>query len=116
LILNVQDVNPRLKTFFAVWFVVQIVLPFTAPLHTCDLRDIFGTQRQDAASHSGKSSMPTTAAESESEADAFVSPLAASALRVSASELVRSDSSARAFVFAFDLTSSPHVQQTVLRL
>jgi len=109
-------VNPRLKTFFAVWFVVQIVLPFTAPLHTCDIRDIFGTQRHDNASRSGNSSMPTAAAEFESEADAFVSPLAASVLRLSATDLVRSDVPARAFLFTFDLTSSPHVQQTVLRL
>jgi len=109
-------VNPRLRTFFAVWFVVQIVLPFTAPLHTCDLRDILGPQSHDSASRSAKSSTPTAAMESEPEADAFVSPLAASALRISATELVRSDVSARAFAFTFALTSSPHVQQTVLRL
>src|SRR5262245_10781162 len=32
----------RFKIVVALWFVVQITLPFTAPLQTVDLTDLFG--------------------------------------------------------------------------
>jgi hypothetical protein len=41
----------RLKSVIAVWFVLQIVLPFTAPLQTCALIDLLPA----STSHSGHS-------------------------------------------------------------
>ena len=35
----------RLKSLIALWFVLQVVLPFTAPLRTGDLRDLLGTRQ-----------------------------------------------------------------------
>jgi hypothetical protein len=44
---------PRLKNVIAVWFVLQIVLPFTAPLQTCALADLL-----PASSHSDGAPLP----------------------------------------------------------
>ena len=112
-------VNHRLKSLIAVFFVVQIVLPFTAPLHVCDFNDLFGA----AASHEEPGSQqnhplsPTPAKEAEPETDTFVSPLAAATLSASVALVVESGERAgRLSSAVVDATSSPHVQQTVLKL
>jgi len=112
-------VKHRLKCLIAVFFVVQIVLPFTAPLHVCDFNDLFNA----AASHEEPGSQqshplwPTPAKEAEPETDAFVSPLAAATLSASVALVVASGRGAGRLPIAIvDAASSPHVQQTVLKL
>ncbi len=111
-------VTPRFKSLIAFWFVLQIVLPFTPPLQTCELKDLLGTQEHKHIPASPESSTtPTPENESESDANLFVSPLAVATLSASASLVVACEAVASAFVtIAFALPSSPHVQQTVLRL
>src|SRR5262249_34878841 len=41
--------STRLKILVVWWFVVQITLPFTAPLQTVDLTDLFGQRSQQQA-------------------------------------------------------------------
>jgi hypothetical protein len=107
-------VPQRLKSLIALWFVLQIVLPFTAPLHTCGLPDLLG-----AGQHQ-KSDWPASApltSEANPVTNWFVSPLAASALRASTGlAVVCRAATCAPFMSAFDPTPSPQVQQTVLRL
>ena len=50
----------RLQQLVACWFVLQIVLPFTAPLQTLELRDLFGsTHHHDAAPSPESTTTPT---------------------------------------------------------
>lgn len=104
----------RFKKILALWFIVQIVLPFTAPLQTCDLGDLFGTHQTTPVS-SESSTTPANA--TTSEANAYVSPLEASTLRVS-SDLAVNDRIAMGGLFAatHGLSPAPPVQQTILRL
>ena len=107
----------RFKSLIALWFVLQIALPFTAPLQTCDLRDLLGTTHQRGTSESPESSSTPLAAEAESEANSFVSPLEASTLRASTSlAVICHVATCGPFMAAFSLSPSPQVQQTVLRL
>jgi hypothetical protein len=46
-----QQMPSRLKSVIALWFVLQIILPFTAPLQTCALVDLLPA----SSSHSGRS-------------------------------------------------------------
>ena len=112
--------HQRLKGLLAVWFILQIVLPFTAPLQTCDLRDLLGTREHrgtPASPASPESSTTPTANENEAEANSFVSPLAVCTLRASTElAVVCPIAVSGPFVFAFALSPSPQVQQTVLRL
>jgi hypothetical protein len=41
--------SPRLKRIIAVWFVLQIFLPFTAPLQTLALGDLLPASHQSGA-------------------------------------------------------------------
>src|SRR5262245_41716729 len=67
---------PRL---LAVWFIVQIVLPFTAPLQACDLADLLGHgSRPHSATAPESSSVPTTDA-----VELFLSPVDPDVLRAS---------------------------------
>ncbi len=65
----------RLSQLIALWFVVQIVLPFTAPLQTLDLHDLFG----GAAHHSDRAApeSSTTPTIKEHSAAGAVAPLVA---------------------------------------
>ena len=111
--------NHRLKSLIAVFFVVQIVLPFTAPLHVCDLNDLFGAaaNHEEPGSQQNHPLTPTPAKETEPETDAFVSPLAAFTLSASTALVNASDEPAgRPWSAIIDATSSAHVKQTVLRL
>jgi len=111
-------VNHRLKRLIAVFFVVQIVLPFTAPLHVCDLNDLFGSPagHHEPGPNQNNPFTPTPAKETEAETDVFVSPLAASALSASVALVTEPGTANRAWIAAISSSSSSHVQQTVLRL
>ena len=109
-------VSTCLKRILAIWFVTQIVLPFTAPLQTCDLAGLLGKGHERGRTSEESTATPLTS-EAESEANSFDSPLAASALRASTSLAVVCQAvTAGPIVSTFDLSPSPQVQQTVLRL
>jgi hypothetical protein len=107
-------VSPRLKHFLAIWFALQIVLPFTAPLHTCDLGDLLGVKHSAAPM---SATTPMAANEAEADTNLFVSPIAASTL--SAFAIVADVSRfalSGADAASFDIPSSPQVLQTVVRV
>ena len=107
----------RVTRILSLWFVLQIVLPFTAPLQTCDIRDLLGAPVRHHGPASPESSSTPTSSEADSEAYSFTSPLAGGTLRVSTALAVTDRSAADGpFVPAFLLATSPGVQQTVLRL
>jgi hypothetical protein len=106
----------RLKSLLALWFVLQIPLPFTAPFQTCSLRDLLGTHQRGAPTSSESSPMPL-ASEADSKAHSFMSPLGVWSLPSSTSLPVASRVGTRAPLMATrDLSLSPHAQQTVLRV
>ena len=107
----------RPKHLIALWFVLQITLPFTAPLQTCDLRDLLGTRDHRSAPDSPESSSTPTTAETEAEANSFDSPIASSALRASVDLAGSRDSTSSEFLIStLSLSPAPQVQRTVLRL
>ena len=63
----------RLSKAIALWFVVQIVVPFTAPLQTLDLRDWFGARAHPSALAAPESS--TTPTIKEDAAAGALAPL-----------------------------------------
>jgi hypothetical protein len=105
-------VSSRFKSILAIWFALQIALPFTAPLQTCDLSDLLG--------HKHSSSEPdgsTTPPLSESEDSSFVSPIESSELRASTSiAAIPCVAMSGQLMGSFDMSPSPQVQQTVLRV
>ena len=106
--------SSRFKRILAIWFILQIALPFTAPLQTCDLTDLFGSRQTN---HEPDSSTIPLPSDTEAVAKSFVSPIESSALRASTSIAVIPDVAASApVVGSFDLSPSPQVQQTVLRV
>jgi hypothetical protein len=107
----------HLKQVISLWFVLQIILPFTAPLQTCDLQDLLGTKDQHSAPLSPESSTTPTTSESEADANTFVSPVDTWALRAS-TDIVVADNRwlSGPLMSAFGLSPSPQVQRTVLRL
>lgn len=114
----------KFKRILALWFALQIALPFTAPLQTLDLRDLLGTshpQHRMTDSPEWYTTPLTSEAETWAGFNAFVSPLEASSLQASAAlaielSIVRHESLMRPFMSPFRLSPSPQVQQTVLRL
>jgi hypothetical protein len=111
-------VSQRFKSIVALWFVLQIALPFTAPVHTCDLGDLLGTtSRHGVPAAPDSSTHPTMPGEAESDVDTFTSPLDASSLRASAGAAVVCRAEWTGTMNStFDLSPSPHVQHTVLRV
>src|SRR6476620_6731413 len=105
----------RLHQLIACWFILQIVLPFTAPLQTLDLHDLFGIKNHHAVTSSPESTTtPTMSASSATAARAVLTPLAAhDALAVSAWRELTARCS-----FSSDprLLPTPQVQRSVLRL
>ena len=114
----------KFKRILAVWFALQIALPFTAPLQTFDLRDLLGkshTHHRMGDSPESYAMPLTSEAETWAGSGAFVSPLEASTLQASAAlaielSIVRHESLMGPFTSPFRLSPSPKVQQTVLRL
>jgi hypothetical protein len=110
-------VPQQLRKLIALWFVVQIALPFTAPLSTCNLVDLLGTTHQHGAPASPLSSMRQMPTEVDADAKAFFSPLTVPLLRA-LSEIAVDDRLALSgpLMATFELSPSSHVQQSVLRL
>lgn len=109
--------HQTLKRFIAVWFVSQIVLPFTAPLQTCELKDLFGAHGHETPGPRPSTESSTTPTPIDPEANSFVSPFDAPAESATTSLIVRTDAAMRVLqVCAFLDVSSTAVQQTVLRL
>jgi hypothetical protein len=105
----------RFKIVVALWFVVQITLPFTAPLQTVDLTDLFGhhSHHQTTQLTPESCSIPTTA-----RRPTIIAPLKAAALSTVAPALTlpREWSSRQAGTSALGFMTSPRQQQTVLRI
>jgi hypothetical protein len=106
----------RLKNVIAVWFVLQIVLPFTAPLQTLALCDLFpvphhhGTpvSQESSATPTLRSDVTTLTVASSLEASTpCVSTLLAAMPRIASRRLAGS---------AFQFVPLPPTQQTILRL
>ena len=105
-----RSLSSRLKRIVGIWFVVQIVLPFTAPLHVCGLRDLLHIP-YDAANQV----MPLS--EGASDTESFTSPFDGAALRASASLVtVPEDFTSGPHLTPFDLSPSPQSQPAVLRV
>jgi hypothetical protein len=104
----------RFKVVVALWFVVQIVLPFTAPLQTLDLTDLFGQHSHHHATQlrPESCSIPTTARRPTIGAPRKAATVSTP---VSAPTLGR-ELSPRSGPFALSITTSPRLQQTVLRI
>jgi hypothetical protein len=105
----------RLHQLIACWFVLQILLPFTAPLQTLELHDLFGARSHHAVTSSPESTTtPTMSASSATAALSVLTPLTAhDALAASASDELTARGS-----LSFDprLLPTPQVQRSVLRL
>ena len=107
--------SKRLQQILAWWFVLQIVLPFTAPLQTLDVLDLFGTKSQHATTSSPESTTTPTMREA-STALSIVSILTPTALRGDAATNARLAPSARVSLVSARLLPAPQVQRSVLRL
>jgi hypothetical protein len=105
----------RFKILIAWWFVVQITLPFTAPLQTVDLTDLFGQRSQHQAIQLTPESfsVPTPARRPTIATplkDATLSPVAFVLTLPRELPLDWRGMSAPAFI------TSPRLQHTVLRI
>ena len=106
----------RLHQLIAVWFVLQIVLPFTAPLQTLDLHDLFGGGTHSQASSSPESSTTPTIRDT-SAASALGSLIGPAALRLCATIVVLRDFRlGRAVLHSEAPSVAPSVQHSVLRV
>ena len=107
----------RLHQLIAVWFVLQIVLPFTAPLQTLDLHDLFGGGAHSRSSSSSSESSTTPTIRDTSAASALGSLIGPAVLRLCATIVVRRDISLGRAVARFAAPSvAPSVQHSVLRV
>jgi hypothetical protein len=110
-------VSRRLHQFIAVWFVLQIVLPFTAPLQTLDLHDLFGGTTHSQSSSSSPESSTTPTLRDTSGASAIGSLVGPAALRLCATIVVLRDITLGRAVAQFSVPSAaPSVQHAVLRV
>jgi len=106
----------RLHQILALWFALQIFLPFTAPLQSCDLGDLLGTRSHHGAPISPEQSATPTTADTEADTSLFVSPIESSALRAF-SDLAPCDLRLPAqLADQHALPPAPQVQRAVLRL
>jgi hypothetical protein len=104
----------RLQQVIAWWFVLQIVMPFTAPLQTLDVHDLFGVKNHRAASSPESTTTPTMSASTATTAVSVLTPAGAHGA-VAASAL--DELTARGSLSSDPrLLPSPHVQRSVLRL
>jgi hypothetical protein len=106
----------RLRQIVSWWFILQIVVPFTAPLQTLDIYDLFGGH-----SHHRSQALPestTTPTISEAAAAGTAVPV------LTATPLPAHDGTALAcnpahdalLASTLDLALSLHHQQSILRL
>jgi hypothetical protein len=105
----------RLQQMVACWFVLQIVLPFTAPLQSLELRDLFGDTHHHRTTRSPEST--TTPTIGEAAPVDSVSLLTSTAMNRSESSFVSPLTSIRGpLTSAYTLLAAPQVQRSVLRL
>jgi hypothetical protein len=109
-------VRVRLNQLVSWWFILQIVLPFTAPLQTLDFHDLFGTTSHRAAQKLPEST--TTPTISESGTAFSLAAISADAPFSTARRVVVivAMPSFGPIVPEHAPVSSPQVQQSVLRL
>ena len=105
----------RLRQILAWWFVLQIVLPFTAPLQTLDVLDLFGTKSQHATTSSPESTTTPTMREA-STALSIVSVLTTTPLRGDAAAAAMLETSPRISLTSARLLPASQAQRSVLRL
>lgn len=103
----------RLRQLLAWWFVLQITLPFTAPLQTLDIYDLFGVTHHATTSPSESATTPTMS--ESSGAISVVSILASATVRSAAAQSIVA-SPVRSPLTSQRLLPAPHVQRSVLRL
>jgi hypothetical protein len=108
-------VSVRLKQLVSWWFILQILLPFTAPLQTLDLHDLFGVKTRHTSRTSPESTTTPTIAE-PSAATVIVAVPAPTMLPAMGATVVLKLSTHSASASPFDLSTLPHVQRSVLRL
>jgi hypothetical protein len=104
--------SPRLKRIVAVWFVLQIFLPFTAPLQTLALGDLLPAHHHGGVPLPHESSatpLPVASVGSFAPSQAFALP--ASIAFTLAPRIVLGSS----WTSTFDVSPVP-IRQTVLRL
>jgi hypothetical protein len=106
----------RLKHFIALWFVLQIVVPFTAPLQTLALSDLFPAGHHQSTPISQESSATPTL-RTDIAGGTLVSSLDASPLHAARLLVIAPRIASRRLVgSAFQLVPLPRAQQTILRL
>ena len=111
--------SPRLKRIIAVWFVLQIFLPFTAPLQTLALGDLLPASHQNGAPLPPESSatplLPVAAFAASHASSTAHAPVLRTSLSVLAAHMpgivMRGPRP-----LAFDASPLSSVQSTVLRL
>lgn len=113
---SIPNMPSRLKNLIALWFVLQIVVPFTAPLQTLALSDLFPGAHHHSAPISQESTATPTLRTDVAGGTLVLSldpsPLRAATLlgvapRIASRRLVGS---------AFQFVPLPRAQQTILRL
>jgi len=105
----------RLQQVIACWFVLQITLPFTAPLQTLELHDLFGTKHHRALTSSPESTTTPTISEASSTTAAVpLLTLASHDALALTTSVAPSSHVLRASAGA--LLPNPQVQRSVLRL
>jgi hypothetical protein len=109
-------VNARLKQILSWWFILQIVLPFTAPLQTLDLHDLFGAKSHRAAQKLPESTTTPTIGESGTAVSIAAINAPAPLSAANGAVVIVALPSCGPIAPAHVLVSSPQVQQAVLRL
>src|SRR5215470_16508378 len=104
----------RIKQLLAWWFVLQIVMPFTAPLQTLDLRDFFGAKSHHTTTSSPESTTTPTMRDA-SPALSLVSILTSTVLSSTTTTPIV-ETSSRGTEMTARLLPAPQVQRSVLRL
>lgn len=105
----------RLHQLIACWFILQIVLPFTAPLQTLELHDLFGTKNHHAVTSPESTTTPTMSdASSAAGATSLLTPFEADGVLLTSAVGVLSTRGL--FTLSRRLVPTPQVQRSVLRL
>ena len=106
----------RLQQVIAWWFVLQIVLPFTAPLQTLELRDLFGIRDHHASTSSPESTTTPTITEARSDVPTVSVLTVTTADRALTPSVLHESSTRVVRQTARHLLPGPQVQRSVLRL
>ena len=106
----------RLRQIVSWWFILQIVLPFTAPLQTLDVSDLFGGHGHHRSQAVPEST--TTPTMTEAAAAGPSAPLVAATTLPAhdGTVVLRDPAHDRLLASLLDLPQSQQVRQSVLRL